>query len=101
MVLTAQLNFSVLNPSVRFTWIKQQWDTNYIQNAKGIILELVSTMYYFSHISAITCTHELQDNPLHVLNIVGIPLRFDPCEAYGGIEDSKVKLSGQNHNSAI
>ena len=37
----------VLNPAMRFLWIQSEWETKYIQNAKDIVLKLISTIYFY------------------------------------------------------
>lgn len=32
-------------------------------------------------------TYKLQNSLPRILDILGFPLAFDPCEAYGGVED--------------
>jgi len=39
------LRLTVLNPMVRFTWIQDEWDKDYIYQAKETILDCVSTIY--------------------------------------------------------
>jgi hypothetical protein len=46
-----RLCLSVLNPTIRFTWIKSQWGAKYIRRAKESILERVSAIYHSAHIS--------------------------------------------------
>jgi hypothetical protein len=38
----ADLNSTVLNPSIRFSWIEAQWEPKYIQSSREIILKRVS-----------------------------------------------------------
>jgi hypothetical protein len=48
LLLCRQLRLTVLNPAIRLSWIRSQWETRYIQRSEEIILDLVSTIYRYS-----------------------------------------------------
>lgn len=39
---TVNLTLSVVEPSIRMSWIEEHWDEGYITKSKKIILDLVS-----------------------------------------------------------
>ena len=49
-----QLRPTVLNPAVRFSWIKKEWESTYIRDSKCTILKLVSASISSSCITNIS-----------------------------------------------
>ena len=47
LLLGRQPILIVLNPAIHLSWIEDQWDDQYIENSKGMILSLVSTIYHY------------------------------------------------------
>ena len=48
LILITNRRPEVINPSIRLSWIKKHWDSEYIEDAEAKIHQTASTVFKFS-----------------------------------------------------